>query len=118
MPNIVPTAAEMLDRIKHALRLHSDTALAKRFGVSANVVSSWRNRNAIRYETIIGKVENVSYDWLIRGDGEMFLAPPAPPPTADEKINALEQIVIEQRERLDRLTSPRLVQPPKTKAYF
>jgi hypothetical protein len=109
MNHTVSTADEMLDRIKYALRIPTDAALSRHLGVTPSVLSSWRSRNAIRYDLVIGKIANVSYHWMITGEGEIFCVPPIIDPTESEKIAKLEKMVTEQRDRLDRLTAPRVI---------
>lgn len=57
----------ILNRIKFAKKLHSELELALFLGVSASILSNWRKRNSINYDTIFEKCEDMDINWLING---------------------------------------------------
>jgi len=62
-------AAAVIDRMKMAVRVKTDTELATKIGVSKTTVASWRSRNSIPLFECVGVAEDaqVSLDWLIFG---------------------------------------------------
>ena len=62
----------ILSRIKFAYRFKKDIELAGFLGVSPNTITTWKGRNSIDFELIFAKCENLNYDWLLTGEGEMF----------------------------------------------
>lgn len=66
------TAAAVIDRMREALEVRSDTALAAALGVAKTTVSSWRRRDSIPYEKCIEIAirANVHMHWLLTGEGE------------------------------------------------
>lgn len=65
-------AKEIIDRLKLALKLKTDTELAKYLGISQSTVSTWKSRNSLDYELVIAKCKHVNLHWLLTGEGEMF----------------------------------------------
>lgn len=59
----------ILDRLKEAYNITTDTELASFLGVKQNTVASWRSRNTVDYSLIISKCDNISLDWLFTGKG-------------------------------------------------
>ena len=45
---------------------------AKKLGISAQGLSTWISRNTFDIGLVYSKCENISADWLITGEGEMF----------------------------------------------
>ena len=67
---------DILDRLKTALSLKSDTDLGNRLGVSKAAISNWRKRNTIDYPLVFSFCEHINIDWLITGRGDMELKAP------------------------------------------
>ena len=65
---------EILDRLKKALNVRTDTDLAKYLGVKQNTISTWKSRNSFDYKLIFSICDenNIDIDWLLTGEGEMF----------------------------------------------
>lgn len=62
----------ILNRIKDAYNLKNDAQLARFLDVLATRITNWVSRNSIDYEIIFSKCENINYDWLLTGTGEML----------------------------------------------
>jgi|GEM_PF-1825412 len=71
MPNI----NEILDRIAHIKGYKTENKIAELFSVSPSTVSTWKLRNSIPYEKVIAFCEesNLSLDYVINGEGELYL---------------------------------------------
>ena len=111
---------EPSERIK-ALRTEKDLstrALADSLGVAASVVSNWetglsgiRKPNAMALQLLYG----VSWQWLMTGEGPMWVAPSSPPGTAPPS----ERPPIDDATRLSLMAvaaqlTPRLERPEET----
>lgn len=59
----------ILGRLKSALGLSTDMALAERLGVAQNTMSMWKARGILDYEKLIPLCEQngLSLDWIISG---------------------------------------------------
>jgi SOS-response transcriptional repressor LexA len=59
----------ILERLKNAKKIKTDTDLAELLGVKPNTVSGWRARKSIPYELIISfcDKEGVDVDWVFKG---------------------------------------------------
>ncbi len=66
---------EIIDRLKMALKLETDTELAKYLGVNQSTVSAWKLRKSINWDLIITKCKDINLDWLLTGEGEMMNRP-------------------------------------------
>lgn len=67
---------EVLDRLKLALRIETDSELANILGIKRATLSNWRSRNSIDLPLLFSKCESISLDWLIKGEGEMVTDAP------------------------------------------
>ena len=56
----------ILDRLKSALEVETDTELAQIFGLQQSSLASWRSRNRLNHRKIIALCNNkgISLDWL------------------------------------------------------
>ncbi len=63
---------EVIDRLKMALKVKTDTELAKHLGVNQSTISVWKTRKSINWDLIITKCKDINIDWLLTGEGEMF----------------------------------------------
>lgn len=63
------TAADVIDRLKAALHLGSDSNLSRDRGIPKTTISGWRSRDAIPYELCVQVSDEtgVSLDWLLFG---------------------------------------------------
>lgn len=66
------SSKEVIERLKIALNLSSDNALAETLGVSKATLSNWKSRNSIDIPLLFSKCEHVSVDWLLTGNGSML----------------------------------------------
>ena len=70
-------------------------SLASHLGIKPNTISAWKKRNSINYELIFAKCANIRKDWLLTGEGEMYieekkesLKPEKPP--EEDRLTAIE----------------------------
>lgn len=61
----------VLDRIKRRYSLKGNTDLARFLGVAPNTITNWYNRGTFDIDAIFTKCENVNFDWLLTGNGNM-----------------------------------------------
>ena len=66
------SSKEVIERLKIALNLSSDNALAETLGVSKATLSNWKSRNSIDIPLLFSKCEHLSIDWLLTGNGAML----------------------------------------------
>lgn len=66
------SSKEVIERLKIALNLSSDNALAETLGVSKATLSNWKSRNSIDIPLLFSKCEHLSVDWLLTGSGAML----------------------------------------------
>lgn len=65
---ISQNATVILDRLKTALELKNDSELATTLGIAPNTLSAWKKRNSVDFDKIFSICENISIDWLIKGE--------------------------------------------------
>ncbi|RKE02345.1 LexA family transcriptional regulator [Marinifilum flexuosum] len=63
---------EIIERLKSAYQLDTDSVLAEFLGVKRNTISSWKSRNTINYDLIFAKCDDLNLNWLITGEGQPF----------------------------------------------
>lgn len=63
---------EILDRLKIAVNVSSDSELANALGVSKSTISNWKNRKSIDYDLVFSFCEHINLDWLLTGRGDMI----------------------------------------------
>lgn len=82
----------ILSRLKSVKNLATDTELAKMLGISKSTLSNWYSRNSIDYDLVFSICEHVNLNWLLTGDGSMFISDiPAPPPS--QSIDDIKEII-------------------------
>ncbi|WP_034765497.1 helix-turn-helix transcriptional regulator [Chrysiogenes arsenatis] len=66
-------AETIIDRIKHALRVNTDTELCNETGVNRQTLSNWKSRDHVPYPLCvqIADSHDISLDWLLTGAGPM-----------------------------------------------
>ncbi|APF20349.1 Bacteriophage CI repressor helix-turn-helix domain-containing protein [Caldithrix abyssi DSM 13497] len=79
----------ILGRLKKAYNLKKDIELANFLGVKQSTLATWKLRNTIDYDLIIAKCNDINLNWLLTGQGSMFLQP-SPPPTVNEHAQAYQ----------------------------
>ncbi len=60
---------EILNRLKSALSIGTDTELADFLGIKKATLSNWRNRNSIDFALVFSVCEQINIDWLVTGRG-------------------------------------------------
>ena len=63
------SSGDILNRLKLALSLGTDSELASLLGVKKATLSNWRNRNSIDFPLVFSVCEQVNIDWLVTGRG-------------------------------------------------
>lgn len=61
--------ADIVKRAKRVLDLKTDSALAAHLGISRSTLSNWVARNSIDFPLLLGKLNEVDYNWLLTGKG-------------------------------------------------
>lgn len=97
------SAKKILDRIKYAYRLRTDTELANYLGVSQSTIPTWKSRDTLNRELIIAKCDDINANWIFHGEEPIF----------KKDLNKVEEkrstysaddIVAQLQERADDLT--------------
>ena len=60
------------NKIKTAYGIKNNTLLSEFLGVSQSTTATSINRGTVNWELIFEKCDNLSIDWLLTGNGEMF----------------------------------------------
>ena len=60
---------KILDRLRVALAVTTDTELAEALGVKQNTISTWRTRGSLDFSLIISKCDRIDLNWLFLGQG-------------------------------------------------
>lgn len=98
---------EILNRLKSALSVGTDTELADLLGIKKATLSNWRNRNSIDFPLVFSVCEQVNIDWLVTGRGKPSLANDEEPATASQNIveneNKYLDRIVAQAEEIGRL---------------
>ena len=63
----------ILNKIKFHYSFKNDVEFANFLGVSPQTISSWYQRNTFNLELIYAKCVEINANWLLTGEGEMFL---------------------------------------------
>lgn len=63
--------SSVLERVKQALNVSSDIALAEVLGIARSTLSNWRSRGSIDYDLLFSKCKHINLDWLLTGHGSM-----------------------------------------------
>lgn len=63
------TKQDILNRLKEAYKINTDTELARFLGVSKSTLSNWISRDSMDYDKIFSKCEHININWLLRGEG-------------------------------------------------
>jgi hypothetical protein len=94
------SAATVLDRLQQALSVESDSELSRKIGINRATLGNWRNRNSIPYSLCINicEKENLSIDWLLTGEGEMFRQKSI---ASDNKIISLMLECLNEHQKLE-----------------
>ena len=61
--------ADIVRRAKLAMGFSRDSELAKYLGVSRSTMSNWMARNSIDFPLVLGRMQEVDYNWLLTGKG-------------------------------------------------
>ena len=86
-------------------------SLASHLGIKPNTISAWKKRNSINYELIFAKCANIRKDWLLTGEGEMYieekkesLKPEKAP--EEDRLTAIEKQIKELQKALQPAPEP------------
>lgn len=63
------------ERLEALIKHYSNgkpSIFAKYIGVAPSTISSWLSRDTLDYDLLFAKCENISSEWLLTGNGEMF----------------------------------------------
>ncbi len=71
-------ATIILERLKKAYSLKNDAKLANFLDVKPNTIATWKKRNSIDFPLIFAKCHDLNLNWLLTGQGPMFLTEQAP----------------------------------------
>lgn len=63
----------ILDNLKKAYNIQTDTALAKLLGLTQGAIANWKQRGTVNFDLILKKCDNISLDYLISGKEPRFL---------------------------------------------
>lgn len=68
---------EIMDRLKKVTNANSYNSLADALGLSSSAFANLKKRGSVPYDKIISLASslNVSIDWVITGEGEMYRTP-------------------------------------------
>ncbi len=65
--------ADIVKRAKLAMGFRRDSELAAYLGVSRSTLSNWVARNSIDFPLVLGRLNQVDYNWLLTGKGSPVL---------------------------------------------
>lgn len=109
--NEINNKSLILNRIKFAENLKTDTELAEFLGVMKATVSNWHRRNTIDYDIIIQKCSHLDLEWLITGkertntnEGNQAVSEPLPKYISTSKCSNCiinESIIIEKNKQIE-----------------
>lgn len=98
---------DILNRLKTALSVGTDTELADLLGIKKATLSNWRNRNSIDLPLVFSVCEQINIDWLITGRGVPTLQLDDKshqiPQDAEEGENKYLDRIVAQAEEIGRL---------------
>ncbi len=66
------SSREVIERLRIAFSVQTDSDLAKCLGISKSALSNWKTRNSLDLELIDTKCEHLSLEWVFRGRGPMY----------------------------------------------
>lgn len=66
------SSEKIIERLKEALEINSDSSLAERLKVTKGTLSNWKARNSLDFEKVFSVCDLISVDWLLTGEGEML----------------------------------------------
>ena len=96
------TIYKIIDRIKTVEGVDSDYKVSKILNVSPPYISKWRVNGTISYKILhkYCQTKGISFDWLLTGDGEMFLKHPKET-TLDEEAAQLRIEITAEAAKVD-----------------
>ncbi len=67
-------ADRVIERLMQIYEVEDDISLGEKLSVSKKTISAWRNRDSIPFKHCLETANSrqVSLDWLIAGEGEMY----------------------------------------------
>lgn len=64
----------ILNKIKFHFDIKKDKELAEKLEIRQSLLANWRARNTLDYRILIDEINGLSANWLLTGEGEMFLS--------------------------------------------
>ena len=61
--------ADIVKRAKLVKGFKTDSELAAFLGISRSTLSNWNARNSIDFPLLLGRLDDVDYNWLLTGKG-------------------------------------------------
>ena len=92
----------ILDRLKIAYKLKSDRQLANQLNFTSSTISTWRKRNIIDFNRLLAECDYIDLNWLIRGEGPMFLKEEAEN-KGPNRVNERKEVYGKKKEKQDEL---------------
>ena len=68
------SANDVIDRMQVALNVKSDNELCRELNIGRSTLGGWRSRDSTPYALCVNlsEMRNISLDWLLTGNGEIF----------------------------------------------
>lgn len=73
--DLIFNAADIVKRAKLAMGFKADAELAVFLGISRSTLSNWCARNSIDFALLLGRLQEVDYNWLLTGKGSPIRHP-------------------------------------------
>ncbi len=82
--------AEIVERMRWGNHLKNDSALARKLGVTPQAMSNYKKRGSIPPSLVIklSRLTGLSVDWLLTGEGKMYLDGVTPPENMPVDLSA------------------------------
>lgn len=71
--SIIKDKSFIINELKKHYNFKSDKSFADFLGISPQGLNTWKNRNTLDIELLYSKCVGVNANWLLTGNGEMFL---------------------------------------------
>ncbi len=87
---------DVIDRAKKAFKINADNKLAEFIGMKPNAFYNRKKAQSLPYDELLraAKAENLSFDWLLTGEGSMYK-------NAAQARNEIDRKVLEMYQTLE-----------------